>query len=152
MAIQSSSPSGGIFTVHNIEGLINDIGKGHTLYCKGGSRAERVGATHQLHVVLNLLTIMMPDDQAKLRSLYRLREQLIELNWGVVGDMLRPEKRGRKPPISIREAFKRAHLAATMHLKIEANRLAGGRGEKEKAAREVGTRFKVDYRKVDNWQ
>jgi hypothetical protein len=149
---QSNRPSGDLISVHNIEGLISDLGKGHTIYCKGGARAERVGAARQLHVVLNLLTVMMPDDGAKLRPLFRLYEQLMELNRGVVGDMLRPKKRSRKPPIPRREAFERAHLAATMHLKIKANKLAGGRGEKEKAAREVGLRFQVGYRKVDDWR
>ena len=148
MAAQSNRP----FGVNNIEGLISDVGKGHTIYCKGGARAERVGAAFQLSVVLNLLTAMMPNDGAKLRPLFGLYEQLMELNRGVVGDMLRPEKRPRKPPIPSREAFKRAHLAATMHLMIEANKLAGGRGEKEKAAREVGLRFQVGYRQVDDWR
>ena len=152
MAAQSNRPSGDLISVDNIEGLISDLGKGHTIYCQGGARAERVGAARQLHVVLNLLTIMMPDDGAKLRPLFRLYEQLMELNRGVVGDMLRPEKRPRKPPIPSREAFERAHLAATMHLKIEANKLAGGRGEKEKAAKEVGLRFQVGYRQVDDWR
>ena len=152
MAAESNRPSDDPSPVHNIEGLISDLGKGRTIYCKGGARAERVGAAHQLHVVLNLLTVMMPDDGAKLRPLFRLYEQLMELNRGVVGDMLRPEKRPRKPPIPSREAFKRAHLAATMHLMIEANKLAGGRGEKEKAAREVGLRFQVGYRQVDDWR
>jgi len=148
MAAQSNRP----FGVNNIEGLISDVGKGHTIYCKGGARAERVGAAFQLSVVLNLLTAMMPNDGAKLRPLFGLYEQLMELNRGVVGDMLRPEKRPRKPPIPAREAFERAHLAAIMHLKIEANKLAGGRGEKEKAAREVGLRFQVGYRQVDDWR
>ena len=148
MAAQSNRP----FGVNNIEGLISDVGKGHTIYCKGGARAERLGAAYQLYGVLNLLTAVMPDDGAKLRPLFGLYEQLMELNRGVVGDMLRPEKRPRKPPIPSREAFKRAHLAAIMHLKIEANKLAGGRGEKEKAAREVGLRFQVGYRQVDDWR
>jgi len=58
MAAQSNRP----FGVNNIEGLISDVGKGHTIYCKGGARAERVGAAFQLSVVLNLLTAMMPND------------------------------------------------------------------------------------------
>ena len=152
MAAQSNRPFGGVIPVHNIEGLISEVGKGHTIYCKGGGRAERVGATYQLQAVLNLLTVMMPEHGAKLRPLFRLYEQLMEFNRGVVGDMLRPEKRPRKPPIPAREAFERAHLAAIMHLKIEANKLAGGRGEKEKAAKEVGRRFRVGYRQVDDWR
>jgi hypothetical protein len=149
---QSNRPSGDLISVHNIEGLISDLEKGHSIYCKGGARAERTGAARQLHVVLKLLTVMMPDDGAKLRPLFRLYEQLMEFNRGVVGEMLRPAKRPRKPPIPSREAFERAHLAATMHLKIEANKLAGGRGEKEKAAREVGLHFQVGYRQVDDWR
>jgi hypothetical protein len=152
MAVQSNQPFGGVIPVHNIEGLISEVGKGHTIYCKGGGRAERVGATYQLQAVLNLLTVMMPEHGAKLRPLFRLYEQLMEFNRGVVGDMLRPEKRPRKPPIPAREAFERAHLAAIMHLKIEANKLAGGRGEKEKAAREVELHFRVGYRQVDDWR
>ena len=138
--------------VHNIEGLIDDIGKGHKRYCEGGAREERLGAAYQLHAVLTLLMAMMPDDAAKLAPLFRLYEQIMELNWGVVGDMLKPQKWPRKPPIPKREAFQRAHLAATMHFKMEANKLAGGRGEKEIAAREVGIRFKVGYRKIDDFR
>jgi hypothetical protein len=152
MAAESNRPSDDPIPVHNIEGLISDLGKGHTIYCRGGARAKRVGAARQLHVVLNLLTVMMPYDGAKLQPLFRLYEQLMELNRGVVGDMLTPEKRSRKPPIPSREGLERAHLAAIMHLKIEANKLAGGRGEKEKAAKEVGRRFRVGYRQVDDWR
>ena len=138
--------------VHNIEGLIEDIDKGYARYCNGGARAERLGGAYQVHVALRLLMALMPDNAAKLAPLFHVYEELMGLNWGVTGDMLKPEKWNRKPPIAMREAFERAHLAATMHFKMEANKLAGGHGEKEQAAREVGTRFNVGYRKIDDWR
>jgi hypothetical protein len=133
-----------------IDELARDIARGYDLYCSGGSRAHRLGAAYQLHVALNLLTAMVPGE--RLAPLFRLHEQLMGLNSGMVGEMLKPEEWSRKPPIPVREAFERAHLAAIMHFKMEANRRAGGRGDKKQAAKDVGRRFNVGYRQVDDWR
>jgi len=144
--------------INKVEKLIEDIDRGDALFRKGGSKAERLAFALQLEVCLKLLTAIMPNDAAKLTPLARGYEQIMELNRGVVGEMLKPEKllnaagSPRKPPVSLRESFERAHLAATMHFKMEANKLAGGRGEKEIVARDVGTHFNMPYRQVDAYR
>jgi hypothetical protein len=144
--------------LNNIEGLIEDVGKAYALFEKGGSRAERLAFAMQLQVALQLLTAILRDDAAKLTPLARGYQQVMELARGTGSEMLKPEKllnsagSPRKPPIPLREAFERAHLAAIMHLKIEANKLAGGRGEKKNAARDVGNHFKVPWRQVDAYR
>jgi hypothetical protein len=140
--------------VHNIEGIVSDLEKGLAHYRKGGPRAHGLGAAFQLHVALNLLDAIVPEAAEKqLAPLRHLHRALIELNSGVVDDMLKPRKWPRKPPIPIREAFKRGKAALAMDFMMEANKLDGGRGDKEAAAREVGQRLKITpYRQIDGWR
>jgi hypothetical protein len=136
--------------IDNIDGLIEDIDRGYDIYCSAGPRSHRLGAALQLQVALNLLSGMVPAE--RLAPLFSLHEQLMALNWGIAGEMFKPDDWGRKPPIPHREAYERAHLAALMHFLMEVNRRAGGRGDKKESAKKVGRRFNVGYQQVDAWR
>ena len=138
---------------HNIEDLTKDLARGLTLYCQDGDIAKRLGASLQLQVVIKVAKLLIDsNDSDKLAPLDHLHRALMQLNWGISDEILKPKQWGRKAPVSPFESFARGRAGATTDLLIEENKRQGGRGDKEKAARRVAAALGYNWKEVAKWR